>query len=106
MGLILVDCIMLGVIKSLLGVGQTAEDDPPEELEVEEVELELVEPAVPAAHPEITTLVLFNVTAPFLAKSLPFTVEPPSFAVMVVKASTFPIRVEEDPIVAEDPTCQ
>ena len=60
---------------------------------------------VAAAHVCFVMAVLFNVTAPFLARSLPLTVEPP-LSVIVVKASIFPTRVVEVPRVAEEPTCQ
>lgn len=89
---------MLGA--TLLRTGQDEVDDTPARLEpVEE------EPALPAAHVDFTTLVLFNVTAPFLARSLPLTTELPS-SVIDVKASTFPIRFVPVPRVAEEPTCQ
>ena len=51
------------------------------------------------------TVVLFNVTAAFFARSLPLTVELPS-SVIDSEASTFPTRVVEVPRVAEDPTSQ
>lgn len=84
------------------------EDDPPElELELEE-ELDVgvgVGVGVEEAQVCFVTVVLFKVIAPFLAKSLPLTVELPS-SVIDVKASIFPIRVVDVPRVAEDPTCQ
>ena len=46
-----------------------------------------------------------RVTAPFLAKRRPLTVEL-VLAVIEVKAKTLPRRVEPVPRVAEEPTCQ
>lgn len=84
------------------------EDDPPPELEDElaaVVGVGVGAPAVPAAHVFFVIVVLFNVTAPFLARSLPLTVELLS-SVIDVRASTLPIRVVEVPRVADEPTCQ
>lgn len=108
-GLTLLDSIMNGATIVLLRGGQYEEDDPPElelELEVEvEVETTAGAPVVPAAQFCFVIVVPFSVTAPFLARSLPFTVEPPS-SVIDVRASIFPIRVVVVPNVAEEPTCQ
>lgn len=51
------------------------------------------------------TVVLFRVTAAPFANSLPFIVEPP-LSVIESAASMFPTKVEEVPMVAEDPTIQ
>ena len=108
-GLILLDSIMLGTIIVLERAGQDEEDPPELELELE---LELViaavaagAPVVPAAHVDLVMELLFNVTAPFLARSLPLTVELP-LSVIDVKASTFPLSWVVVPRVAEKPTCQ
>ncbi len=99
----LLDSIMVGATIVLARVGQTEVLVDVDEEEV--VVLVPGPPVVPAAHVCFITAVLFNVTAPFLAKSLPLTVELP-LSVIDVKASTFPLRAVEVPRVAEEPTCQ
>ena len=84
-----------------------------DELEVELEEEDVDEPgvgvgdgvAVGAVHVCFVTVVLLNVTAPVLARSLPFTVEPPS-SVIVADARIFPTNVVDFPRVAEEPTFQ
>jgi hypothetical protein len=86
-----------------------------DELEVELVEEDVDEPgvgvgvgdgvAVGAVHVCFLTVVLLNVTAPVLARSLPFTVEPPS-SVIVADARIFPTNVVDFPRVTEEPTFQ
>jgi len=101
----LLDSIMVGATIVLARVGQTEVLVDVDEDEEEVVVLVPGPPVVPAAHVCFITAVLFNVTAPFLAKSLPLTVELP-LSVIDVKASTFPLRAVEVPRVAEEPTCQ
>ena len=63
------------------------------------------EPPPDAKHVGTVISVLFNVTAPFLARSLPLTVEPPS-SVIEVRARMVPVKEVVVPSVAELPTCQ
>jgi hypothetical protein len=93
---------MVGVTTLLLIAGQYGEPEAGPALLAAKA---TVLPAVPVAQVDFVMVVLFKVTAPFLARSLPLTVELPS-SVIDVKASTFPIRVVEVPNVADDPTCQ
>jgi hypothetical protein len=58
-----------------------------------------------AAQVGMVTVVLFNVTAASLAKSLPTTVEPP-LSVIEAAARIVPSKKEFVPSVAELPTCQ
>jgi len=65
----------------------------------------VVVPVVVVAQVDTLTVVMFNVTAPFLASSLPLTFELPLSA-MDVKAMMVPTKVEPVPSVAELVTCQ
>ena len=102
-GLSLLDSTIIGAT-TLSGISaQKGAAPPPAELELapdaEEVAVVVVEQV------ETITVVLFIDTAPFLAKSLPWTVEPP-LSVTETRAKILPTKFEPVPRVAELVTCQ